>query len=34
MDAMTEGFRRRVTFWGVVILAFVNALLWAELARF
>ena len=31
---MTERARRRGTFWGVVILACVNALLWAFLARF
>ncbi len=31
---MTDEARRRGTFWGVVILALVNALLWAALARF
>jgi len=34
MDGMTEYSRRRRTFWGVVILACVNALLWAVLTRF
>jgi hypothetical protein len=31
---MTEQARRRGTFWGIVILACVNALLWAAFARF
>jgi hypothetical protein len=31
---MTEYSRRRRTIWGIVILACVNALLWAVLTRF
>jgi len=31
---MTEDSRRRGTIWGIVILACVNALLWAVLTRF
>jgi hypothetical protein len=33
MDGMTEHSRLRGTIWGIVILACVNALLWAVLAR-